>query len=60
MKKIISKERALKNAFASAQMEGFRVTPEIERNCKRLLNGEINIDGCVKEMLANPSPQRTV
>ena len=58
MKDTISTKRALKNAFASAQMEGQRVTPEIERDCKRILSGKISIDACVKEMLARPTQNR--
>lgn len=58
MKRIVSTKRAMKNAFASARMEGFRVTPEIQRNCQRIINGEISIDDCVKQMLVKPSQKR--
>ena len=58
MQKTVSTERAMKNAFASARMEGFRVTPEIQRDCQRIVSGEISIDDCVKQMLAKPSRKR--
>jgi len=41
-------EKAIQNAFASARMEGFGITPEIERNVRRLLAEEITIDELVK------------
>jgi len=47
-----SQEKAIQNAFASARMEGFEITPEIESNVRRVVSGEATIDECVKEMLA--------
>ena len=44
-------ERALRNAIASTEMEGYRVTPRLERDCRRLLNGEISVETLVREML---------
>ena len=48
----VTKEQALKSALASSAMEGFPVTPEVTRNCQRLLNGEVNVDSLVKEILS--------
>ena len=48
----ISQERAIKNAFASARMEGFDITFEIESNTRRVLNNEINMHDCIIEMLS--------
>lgn len=47
----VAKEEALKNALASSAMEGFPITPEVERDCHRLLNGEVDVDTLVKELL---------
>lgn len=50
MRRKISREQALKNAFASARMEGYIVTPDTERNCKRLLDGKISTEQLVSEL----------
>lgn len=47
----ITKEEALKNALVSSSMEGFSVSPEVVRNCRRLMNGEVDVDTLVKELL---------
>ncbi|WP_394961776.1 antitoxin VbhA family protein [Candidatus Allofournierella merdavium] len=47
----VTKEEALKNALVSSAMEGFSVSPEVVRNCRRLLNGEVDVDTLVKELL---------
>jgi hypothetical protein len=44
-----TRERALKNAFASARMEGFKITPETVADSKRLLSGEISTSDLVAE-----------
>mgnify|MGYP002795623934 CR=1 FL=1 len=48
----VTKEQALKSALASSAVEGFPVTPEVMHNCQRLLNGEVNVDSLVKEILS--------
>jgi hypothetical protein len=50
MQRHVSREQALKNAFASARMEGYIITSDTERNCKRLLDGKINADQLVAEI----------
>lgn len=50
MQKSVSRDQALKNAFASARMEGYTVTPEIEYNCRRLLSGKISPSELVAEL----------
>ena len=40
----------LHSALNSARMEGFTVTEQTERDCIRLLNGEISIDELVAEI----------
>lgn len=47
----VTKEEALKNALVSSAMEGFPITPEVVRNCRRLLNGEVDVDTMVRELL---------
>ena len=46
----VTKEQALKSALASSAMEGLPVTPEVMRNCQRLLNGEVNVDSLAEEI----------
>jgi hypothetical protein len=46
--------RELKNALASTRMEGFPVTEQTERDCVRLLSGEICTADLVKEILNRP------
>ena len=45
---------ALRNALASTRMEGFRVTEQTERDCVRLMSGEISVLDLVSEILARP------
>lgn len=60
MEKAVSTERALKNAFASVRIEGFRITPEMERDCMRILNGESSIDECVRRMLKKSTDKKVL
>jgi hypothetical protein len=46
------RERVIQNAFASARMEGSEITPEIERNARRIVSGEATIEECVREILS--------
>lgn len=46
---------ALKNALASTRMEGFEVTEQTERDCFRLMNGEVSVEALVQEILTRPS-----
>lgn len=45
---------ALRNALASARMEGLPITEEIEKDCARLMNGEVTVAELVKEILTRP------
>ena len=45
----------LNNALASARMEGFEVTEQTERDCVRLLKGEISAADLVSEILGRPA-----
>lgn len=47
-------QKALRNALASAQMEGFEVTKQTEKDCIRLLSNEISIPDLVQEILSRP------
>lgn len=47
--------RELDNALASTRMEGFAVTKQTERDCIRLLSGEISVADMVKEILSRPA-----
>lgn len=47
--------RELNNALASARMEGFAVTEQTERDCIRLLSGEVSVANLVREILSRPS-----
>ena len=45
---------SLRSALASTRMEGFDVTEQTEKDCVRLLTGEISVADLVKEILARP------
>jgi hypothetical protein len=45
----ISQQRALRSAFASTRMEGFRITPQIEADTKQILAGKLSVDEYVKQ-----------
>ena len=45
---------ALRSALASARMEGFRVTEQTEKDCIRLMNGEVSAADLVKEIMQRP------
>ena len=40
----ISVEMAIRNAEASLRMEGMQPSPEVLRDCKRVLDGEISYE----------------
>ena len=46
---------ALRSALASTRMEGFDVTEQTEKDCVRLMTGELSIADMVKEILARPA-----
>lgn len=46
---------ALRSALASTRMEGFDVTEQTEKDCIRLMNGEVTVADLVKEILARPA-----
>ena len=35
--------KSLNSAFASAKMEGFVITPKIESDCIKIINGDVSI-----------------
>ena len=41
---VCSREKAVENAVASVEMEGFQVDEETKMMCERLLKGEITYD----------------
>ena len=47
--------KALRSALASTRMEGFDVTEQTEKDCIRLMNGEVSVADLVKEILARPA-----
>ena len=46
---------ALRSALASTRMEGFDVTEQTEKDCVRLMTGELSVAEMVKEILARPA-----
>lgn len=46
---------ALRSALASTRMEGFKVTEQTERDCVRLMSGDVSVADLVKEILARPA-----
>jgi len=47
--------RALRSALASTRMEGFEVTEQTEKDCIRLLSGDISVADLVKEIISRPA-----
>ena len=45
----------LKNALASTGMEGFQITEQTEKDCIRLISGEISIGDLVFEIIHRSS-----
>lgn len=45
----------LHSALDSTRMEGFEVTEQTEKDCMRLITGEISVADMVKEILARPA-----
>ncbi len=45
------REQALRNAMASARMEGLTVSKQTEQDCRRYLEGKIDTDTLVREAL---------
>ena len=45
------REQAFRNAVASARMEGLRVSPQTEQDCKRYLEGKIDTEALVRGAL---------
>ena len=41
----------MKNAEASVRMEGCRVTPQMERECRQVLDGKTTTRECLQRLL---------
>jgi len=54
-----AKERASKNAEASLLMEGFHITPEIQRNADRIERGKSALRSASKRCWPSPAIKRT-
>lgn len=52
------REQAIKNAIASARMEGFEITPENERDIRRAVNGEISTKDLIAEIMTRHESKR--
>jgi len=50
-------EKSLNSALASARMEGFQITPQIEENCRKIVNGELSISDYIRLVTAVNAPQ---
>ena len=50
--RVITQEEALRSAFASSRMEGFEITPDVEKDCRRLLNGEVSASELARQIKA--------
>ena len=48
---------ALRSALASTRMEGFEITEQTEKDCIRLMKGEISVADLVNEIMRRPSKQ---
>jgi len=41
---------SLNTAFASARMEGFKITPKIEADCRMIVSGELSIQDYIRQV----------
>ena len=46
---------ALRSALASTRTEGFKVTEQTEKDCVRLMSGEVSVADLVKEIMSRPA-----
>ncbi len=46
---------ALRSALASTRMEGFEVNEQTEKDCVRLMSGQISVADLVREIMARPA-----
>jgi hypothetical protein len=44
-------EKAIKNAIASVEMEGFRTSKSLEKQCKLILQGKVELKDCINQMI---------
>ena len=51
-------ELAIREALASTRMEGLAVSPEIEKNVRRILNGEITVEQRIRQIKENWRKER--
>ena len=49
-------DQSLNTAFASAQMEGFQVTPKIEADCRMIVSGELSISEYIRQVTETKGP----
>ena len=59
----VRREQILRNAVASARMEGLLISAQTEKDCRRYLEGKIDMDTLVQEALKryrnqDPAAQR--
>lgn len=47
--------RSLQNALASSRIEGLHITEQTERDCARLIDGEVTAEHIVAEILRRPT-----
>ena len=50
--------RALQSGLASARMEGLTVTAQTERDCARLLSGQVSTEELVREILSRETGEQ--
>ena len=49
-------ENALNSALASAKMEGFQITPEVEADCIKIGSGELSVADYIKRVTVANAP----
>ena len=47
--------KVLRRALASTRMEGFKVTKQTEKDCIRLMSGNVSVADLVKEIMERPA-----
>lgn len=51
MYKKITKGRAIKNAIASVKTEGFKTSRSLEKQCKLILQGKVELRDCISQII---------
>ena len=60
MDNINDMEKSINTAFASARMEGFQITPQIESDCRKIVSGELSISEYIRQVIETDAAKKQV